>query len=809
VAVTEFSFLLIALAPFIAAALAPWVTRFAGHHAGWVLSIVPASMFLALTGFIAPVSRGARVRVAIDWIPADPPTPGIPFSFYLDGLSLVFALLIAGIGTVIIAYSGGYLRGHPHQGRFFAFMLAFMGSMMGLVLADSIVTLFVFWELTSITSFLLIGFDHYRQAARRGAIQALIVTSGGGLVLLAGLILLAYTNQTWFVSDMLARSGLIQGNALYLPILLTVLVGAFTKSAQVPFHFWLPNAMEAPTPVSAYLHSATMVKAGVYLLARMHPVLGNTVEWNVILPVVGGVTLVTGAILALRQTDMKMMLAYTTVGTLGMLVMLIGVGTEAAITGAILFLIAHAFYKGALFLIAGTVDHATGTRDVTQVSGLFTRLPVSAVSALLAAISMAGLPVSLGYFAKDVIYTQIGGGLPQDIAVVLIALVGNALMLVVGLVMAIGLFFGPRVPTPKTPHEGPLSMIIGSLLIGVAGIGAGLFIHEFADLFVVASASTVYNFAITNDLEPWHFEMPLLALSAATWALGALVFWYRGAVRTGLRRLANVWRWGPDRGFDQAMFSLVRGAGAVTRFLHHGKLEFYLIVIFLALSAATFGPVLMHSEALPALPAIPHMSFYEWGIMVVALIGLISVVVGRTRLVAIVSLGIQGFAVAIIFMQFGAPDLSFTQFMVEIFSVVILALVMTRLRLDQRDHRILEEAVRDGALAIVAGAGLTVVLYLVLQSQFDPRLSEFFARTSVPLAHGHNIVNVILVDFRALDTLGEITVVLTAGIAILALIRIRTGAPGRRAGGAPMATAVAGAGPDTHEPAAAEGSGAT
>jgi multicomponent Na+:H+ antiporter subunit A len=492
-----------------------------------------------------------------------------------------------------------------------------------------------------------------------------------------------------------------------------------------------------------------------------------------------------------------------------MLVMLIGVGTEAAITGAILFLIAHAFYKGALFLIAGTVDHATGTRDVTQISGLFSRMPVSAVSALLAAISMAGLPISLGYFAKDVIYTQIGGGLPHDIAVVVVALLGNGLMMVVGLVMALGLFFGARAPTPKTPHEGPLSMIVGSLLIGVAGIGAGLFIYEFTDLFVVASASAVYNFAVENHLETWHFEMPLLALSAATWGLGALAFWYLGAIRTGLRRVANVWRWGPDRGFDQAMFGLIRSAGAVTRFLHHGKLEFYLIVLFMALSAATFGPVLLRSEALPPLPAIPHMSFYEWGIMVVALIGLISVVVGRTRLVAIVSLGIQGFAVAIIFMQFGAPDLSFTQFMVEIFSVVILALVMTRLRLDQRDHRILEEAVRDGALAIVAGAGMTLVLYVVLQSAFDPRLSEFFARASVPLAHGHNIVNVILVDFRALDTLGEITVVLTAGIAILALIRIRTGAPGRRGEEATAAAGIAGSGPGTRSPASAERSGAT
>ncbi|HUV33270.1 MAG TPA: proton-conducting transporter membrane subunit, partial [Devosiaceae bacterium] len=463
--VTEFSFLLIALAPFIAAVLAPWVTRFAGHHAGWALAIVPASIFVLLLGFVEPISQGARVPVGVLWIPADAPRPPIYFSFFLDGLSLVFALLISGIGTLIIAYSGGYLKGHPHQGRFLGFMLAFMGSMMGLVLADSIVTLFVFWELTTITSFLLIGFDHSRQAARRGAIQALVVTGGGGLVLLAGLIMLAQMNGTWNISVMLSRSGLVQDGPQYFVVLLLVLAGAFTKSAQVPFHFWLPNAMEAPTPVSAYLHSATMVKAGVYLLARMHPVLGNTVEWNIILPVVGGVTLLTGAVMALRQTDMKQMLAYTTMGTLGMLVMLIGVGTEAAITGAVLLLVAHAFYKGGLFLVAGIVDHQTGARDITQVSGLLSRMPITAAAAVLAAISMAGIPFSLGYFAKEAVYQTIAGGQWYDLMIVVVALVGNALMLVVGAAMAIRPFFGTSVPTPKAPHEASLSMFVGPLLL--------------------------------------------------------------------------------------------------------------------------------------------------------------------------------------------------------------------------------------------------------------------------------------------------------------------------------------------------------
>ncbi|MEX0859362.1 MAG: hydrogen gas-evolving membrane-bound hydrogenase subunit E, partial [Cucumibacter sp.] len=527
-----------------------------------------------------------------------------------------------------------------------------------------------------------------------------------------------------------------------------------------------------------YLHSATMVKAGVYLLLRMNPVLGDTVQWQTILPAFGGLTLLTGAILALRQTDMKQMLAYTTVGTLGMLVMLIGVGSEAAIAAAILVLVAHAFYKGALFLIAGTIDRETGTYDITQVSGLFARMPVSGIAAILAAISMAGIPVSLGYFAKEEVYSLLADPGWREVPVVIVALVGNALMLVVGLAIAMKVFFGAQTQTPKAPHEGPLSMISGSLILGVASFGAGFVIHDFGRLFVVPSVTAVRDLLAGNHLETWHFAPLLLALSVVTWALGALAFWFLDDIRTQLRRLAGIWSWGPDHGFDQAMFGLIRSAGWITRMLHHGRLEIYFVLIFVALALVTLGPLL--AQGLPPMPGIPYLTFYEWGIMVIALMGLFAVVVGRTRLVAIVSLGVQGFAVAVIFILFGAPDLGFTQFMVETLTVVILTLVMTRLRLEHRDTRIFEDVVRDGALAIIAGAGVTVLLFAVLRNPLDTRLSEFFTETSVALAHGHNIVNVILVDYRALDTLGEITVVMTAGIAILALIRLRAG--GQRTG---------------------------
>lgn len=791
------SFLLAPIAPFIAAALAPLMVRFAGHHAGWLLALVPAAIFaqfLMAAGFLT--EGGFVIREL--WIATGSPTP-IYYSLFVDGLSLVFALLISGIGTFIVIYAGGYLKGHRHQGRFMAFILMFMGSMLGLVLANDIITLFVFWELTSVTSFLLIGFDNHREKARRAAMQALVITGGGGLALLAGLIMMAYAFQTWDISAMLGANQGLAGQELYLPILLLVLAGAFTKSAQVPFHFWLPNAMEAPTPVSAYLHSATMVKAGVYLVARFHPILGNSPEWNIILPVFGGLTVLTGALLALRQTDMKQMLAYTTMGSLGMLIMLIGVGTEVALSAAILFLIAHSFYKGALFMIAGTIDHGTGSRDITALGGLATKMPISFVSAILAAVSMAGLPFALGYFAKEEIYALVapyeGEAVAdfayvfwQNAAVVAVAFIGNGLMLVVGAAIALKPFLGNRRDTPIAPHEGSLALIIGSLLLGVVGYFVGFYIHDFGGWFVSPAASPVYGLEVENHLETLHFALVPLTLSVLTWAFGVLVFMNLDRVRAGLEAFGRMVSWGPDKGFDQAMRGLLHLCGFVTRLLHHGRLEFYMVLVFVGFAAALFGPIAAY-DLWPAIPELPDLRFYEWGIAAIAALGVMAVLAGQTRLVAIVSLGIQGFAVAFIFLLFGAPDLGFTQFMVETLSVVIIALVMTRLHLDQHDNRLFEQAIRDGFIAITGGVGITIFMVVVLGTEIDLRLSDFFTQTSVAIAHGHNIVNVILVDYRGLDTLGEITVVMTAGIAILALVRIRAG--GRKTGSGALPRAVA------------------
>ncbi len=764
-------------APFIAAVFAPFLVRRLGHNAAWVLALVPAALFIHFASFIDPVSQGERITGGVSWIPSF----NVNFSWLIDGLSLVFALLITGIGTFIILYAGGYMKGHLQQGRFISFMLMFMGAMQGLVLADSFLLLFVFWELTSITSFLLIGFNHTKERSRRAAIQALVVTGIGGLSLLAGLIFIWNVTGVSEISLMLGTGDLLRESPFYLAILILILGGAFTKSAQFPLHFWLPNAMEAPTPVSAYLHSATMVKAGVFLVMRMNPVLGETFAWETILPIFGGITLLVGTLLAVRQTDLKLMLAYTTVASLGLLVMLTGFGTEKAIEGAVLYLIAHSLFKGTLFMVAGNVDHEAGTRDVTKLGGLMAAMPITFAAAILAALSMGGLPPFVGFLAKEEIYYGIAYSDPWSMLITAVAIAGNALMFVIGFAVALKPFLGEKVETPKSAHEAPLLMYAGPIVLAVTGMIAAILSGLYHQYFSSPMASAVAGEPLTISISIVPHLGIALTLSLVTIALGVLAYLKIDAMRDALARILETIGWGPDLGFDQAMRGLVRSATSLTRRLQGGSMEAYVATVFVALGVSLAAGLIGGGE-LPAMPEFPQLTIYEWAIIIICVIGLFSVLFATNRLTAIVSLGIQGFAVALLFMLMGAPDLSFTQFMVETLSVVILALVMTRLRLSPQDHRSIYQTTQDASIAFVCAAAMTLILLGVLQTEFDPRLTEFFNAYSYTLAQGKNIVNVILVDFRGVDTFGEIAVVMVSGLAILALIRV---VPKRRKSGAP------------------------
>jgi multicomponent Na+:H+ antiporter subunit A len=761
------------LLPFAGAAMAPILTRVLHHHAAWALAAIPAVLFAYFLTFARLVAASGNAAGAIAWAPSI----GVDLSWFIDGLSLTFALLISGIGTLIVIFSGGYLKGHPRQGRFFSFMLLFMGAMQGLVLADGFVTLFVFWELTSITSFLLIGFDNHREAARRAAFQALVVTGMGGLSLLAGLLLIWGMVGTPSMSGLLATGDTLRQSPLYLAALLLVLGGAFTKSAQVPFHFWLPNAMEAPTPVSAYLHSATMVKAGVYLVMRLNPVMGGTPAWEMLLPLFGGATLVAGTVLAIRQTDLKLMLAYTTVGSLGLLVMLTGLGSDRAVEAAALYLIAHSLFKGALFMVAGSLDHEAGSRDVTELAGLRRAMPITFAAALLAGASMAGLPPFFGFLVKEEIYAAVLDGDWAALAV-LVAFVGNALMAAIALCVALQPFLGTRPRSPKHAHEGPLLLWLGPVVLALLGVAAsllsGITLHFLAS--PMASATGGRPLDIHVSTVP-HLGTPLL-LSAATIALGAAVFVWQRKARHIVAMMLQAIAWGPDRGFDQTVRGLVRLSFGLAGFVQSGRLDIYLKVTFLVVALALVVPMALDGEW-PFMPSWPSLEPQEWTVLLIAATGLVAVLRARSRLTAIVSLGIQGFAVALIFILLGAPDLSFTQFMIETLSVVILALVMTRLRLTPTDRRSAAMRVIDGTIAIVCGLGFGLLLLKAVQLPFDDRLSDFFGKYSLAIAHGRNIVNVIIVDFRGLDTLGEISVVMIAGLAILTLVRMVSRAPAK------------------------------
>lgn len=764
------------LTPFLAALIAPVLALLLGHRASWLLALVPGYLFYRFMEFIPAVAKGETVLQSHEWLGGF----GINYSFMIDGLSLTFAFLILGIGFFIVIYSGGYLKGHPQIGRFLATLLAFMGSMLGLVVSDNLISMFVFWELTSITSFLLIGFDNERMASRRAALQALIITGLGGLVMLAGFALIGIVGGTFELSELLSKGEVIKEHHLYSLMFWLVMAGAFTKSAQFPFHSWLPNAMEAPTPVSAYLHSATMVKAGVFLLMRTYPMLGDTALWETVLPLFGGATLIIGTVLAVRDTDMKLMLAYTTVASLGLLVLMLGVGGERAIEGAVLYLVAHSFFKGALFMVVGTVDHEAGTRQIDKLSGLRSAMPITALAAALAALSMCGLPPFIGFLAKESIYHAVTHGGLHEWMIAIVAIIGNALMFGVAASIAIRPFMGKWIDPPKAVHEGPVMLLLGPLVLAITGLATALFALSFMQAhFFGPMVSAIAGREVTLDLHLWGGLNPALVLSVITVGLGIGVFVFTPQLKKFFDRVLNFINWGPDKGFDQAICALTWFAGVFTRFLQTGEIRTYMRVTFLVTALTLLVPMYMFS-IFPKMPEFPELRLWEIGVFVILVVGILQVVFARTRLTAIVSLGIQGFSVALIFMLFGAPDLSFTQFMVETLSVVILALVLTRLQLMKQDRRSNLSLLFDSVVAISVGVGMGALLMNITQAPLDMRLSEFFSTYSAAIAHGRNIVNVILVDFRAIDTLGEITVVLITGVSALALIRVKA-APSSKA----------------------------
>ncbi|TNF59614.1 MAG: putative monovalent cation/H+ antiporter subunit A [Rhodobacteraceae bacterium] len=725
-----------------------------------------AGLFVWFLGFLPAVSAGEVLRLQWDWVPS----LGISLSFLVDGLSLTFALLISGIGALVFLYSNTYLAGHPQFARFALFLAGFMLSMLGLVLADNLIALFVFWELTTITSYLLIGFGHETYKGRRSALQALFVTGAGALALLAGFILLGMVAGSFELSVILAQGDALKAHALYLPILILILAGTFTKSAQFPFHFWLPNAMAAPTPVSAFLHSATMVKAGVYLMARLHPGFAGTDVWMWTLTIAGGFTAVFASVLALRQSDLKQALAYTTLMALGTLTLFLGQESGYAMTAFATFLIVHSLYKAGLFLVVGCIDHGTGTREADILGGLARAMPFTALAAALASLSMAGFPPFLGFIGKELLYAgalEAGSGPALVVGALVIA---NALMLAVAGVVAFRPFWRPAGGAmPHTPHEAPWQMLAGPVILAVLGVVFGVFPALLQDTLIAPTVASLLGSAEdAKDLKLWAgVNMPLI-LSIATVALGLAIYLGHVRLRAALAR-AELAAPNFDNGWDRFLEGLKGLAAWQTRVLQSGELRIYILVTFLTVLVGLGGTMLAR-DALPGLPDMSSVTWKNLALAVLIMAGAVMAALTGSRITAMASLGVVGIGVAMIFIVFGAPDVAITQLLVETLVVVLVAVALLRLpALDPAGTR--DWRPRDALLGLAVGAVVTLTLLAVLEVPMDRRLTDYFEVTSWPEAFGRNIVNVILVDFRALDTFGEIAVVVIAALAAYALLR--------------------------------------
>ncbi|MFN4122519.1 MAG: putative monovalent cation/H+ antiporter subunit A [Flavobacteriales bacterium] len=732
----------------------------------WIAGFVPLSLFIYFSLFIGKVNEQA-FHFHYSWIPS----AGINFDFHLDGLALLFSLLITGIGTLVFFYASYYLKGHPYLDRFFAYLGLFMAAMLGLVLSDNLIILFVFWELTSISSFFLIGFNNEDPESRKSSLLALSITGGGGLMLLAGFLLMGGISDTYSFQEMLQNGASIKSSAWFGLVLLFVFSGAFTKSAQFPFHFWLPGAMKAPTPVSTYLHSATMVKAGIYLLARFNPLLGDHHLWNNTLMIVGGITMVFAAFHTLFRTDLKGILAYSTISALGILVFLIGAGTADALMAAVTFILVHALYKAALFLITGIIDHETGTRDVSLLSGLRKVLMPVAVAGFLAALSNAGLPPFFGFVGKDLIYEA--GLHHPDYSVWLItaAFITNLLLLYAGFQAGVKPFIGKLPDRFSSLHLPSPLLWVPPLILGLLSLLFGI-MPSLADVGVLNQAAHSLNVqGAFAPLKLWHGFNTVLLLSLLTLAAGFALFLL---VKPNSQKEQFIAK------FDNiAPISLLYAFGdgfrafakAFTRTVQNGYLRIYVLTILVFMSALLAYKLLTDISFNVDFSTLSEITVYEAMIIVIMLAAIIMSVFSKSRLAAIASMGVVGFSVCLLFVFYSAPDLAMTQFAIDTLTVVMFVLIIYRLPRYLTYSNVVQR-IRDGLVALLFGSLITVLVLEVLNETMNKETAEYYAQNAYLLAKGKNVVNVILVDFRGLDTMVEITVLSIAAIGVYGLLKL-------------------------------------
>ena len=720
------------------------------------------------------VFNGAVITQSWSWLPQ----LGIDFSFRLDALGLLFALLISGIGTLIYIYAYFYLGPKNSLNKLYLLLMLFMAAMLGISLSNNLILLLVFWELTSISSFLLVGYWSNYDAAQRGSRMALTITGMGGLAMLGGFILLGQITGTYEIDQILTMTAQIQSHALFVPTLLLILLGAFTKSAQFPFHFWLPNAMAAPTPVSAYLHSATMVKAGIFLVARLLPIFAGAALFHNLVTFIGLFTLCMAAFFAIFKEDLKGLLAYSTISHLGLIMCLLGIGSPLAVAAAIFHIINHATFKAALFMIAGIIDHESGTRDLRKLSGLWQLLPYTATLTMVTAASMAGVPLTNGFLSKEMFFTELLSNLsgPVLICSAIVATLAGIFAVAYSVRLVHGVFFdgpvGKQVPN-KDAHEPPFGMRAPATLLAILCILVGLFPALLVENIVnsTARASTQVMDFEGAHLALWHgFNMPLLMSVIAS--IGGLIFYFSLAKGGKIREIDLDPYLGRLQGrvaFDLFLKSLLLNSRKFKRLTENGKLQSYILWIVVFSIAIVSLPFLGQglTTGTRELTHAPALAIVLWLLLFSSCWMMLWF--HHERIKAVLISGAIGLVVTMVFICFSAPDLALTQITVDVVTTVLLLMSLSLLPQLTPYESSVSRRWRDALIAIGGGLGIAWITWLILTRDHNS-ISWFFMQQSIPLGGGTNVVNVILVDFRGFDTFGEITVLGIAGIGALCLM---------------------------------------
>nr|WP_238393490.1 Na+/H+ antiporter subunit A [Staphylococcus saccharolyticus] len=775
----------------IFALIIPILYRFVKRlHLGWFVLPVPIVLFIYFLSLISMTMSGNNVMKTLNWMPHF----GMNFNLYVDGLGLLFSLLITGIGSLVVLYSIGYLSKSEQLGNFYCYLLLFMGAMLGVVLSDNFITLYLFWELTSFSSFLLISFWREKKASIYGAQKSLIITVLGGLSLLGGIILLSLVADTFSIHSMINKASEIQSSPFFILAMVFFMIGAFTKSAQVPFYIWLPDAMEAPTPVSAYLHSATMVKAGLYIIARITPIFAISVGWVWTITLVGLITLFWASLNATKQQDLKGILAFSTVSQLGMIMSMLGIGAVsyhyqgpdsqlyvAGFVAAIFHLINHATFKGALFMITGGIDHSTGTRNVKKLGGLLTIMPISFTLTLLTTLSMAGIPPFNGFLSKEkfleaminITHANIMSLNTLGAIFPIIAIVGSIFTFVYSIKFILHIFFGKYKPEelPQQAHEASALMLISPMILALLVIVFGLFPSLLTQSIIEpASQAISQSKELTAEFHLFHGITPAFLSTLSIYVIGTLLlvtfsYWIHLLEAQPDYLKLNYW-------YDSSGQHIPGYSENITHSYVTGFSRNNLAIILGTLIVLTIVTLLSVPLSID-FKDVSHLRIFEGGILLFLLVAASFIVFAKSRLFSIIMLSAVGYAISVLFIFFKAPDLALTQFVVESISTALFLLCFYHL---PNLNRYNEKPTFKMTNAIISiGVGLTVITLGLIGygNRHFGSITKFYQEHVYDLAHGKNMVNVILVDFRGMDTLFESSVLGIAGLGVYTMIKLR------------------------------------